>query len=290
MKKSEKKPAKRTWNTVAIVGVGMIGGSIGLALRKRKLAKSVIGIGRSRASLLKAKKCGAVDTTTTDLARGVHSAELTIVCTPVEQIAGHIREVAAACPKDALITDAGSTKRAIVEAVNGTLPEGVRFIGSHPLAGSEKTGPENARADLFTDRVVVITPVKGNTVTDAKTIAGFWKSLGARVLGMSPAVHDLAVAATSHVPHVIASALAASTDQEDLALVAGGWLDTTRIAAGDPELWRQILLDNRENTLKALAHFQRTLDELRAAIEQQNGVRLNELLLQGKQRRDAALT
>jgi prephenate dehydrogenase len=290
MKKSTKKPAKRIWKTVAIVGVGMIGGSIGLALRKRKLAQRVIGIGRSRASLLKAKKCGTVDTTTTDLARGVHSAELIIVCTPVEQIAQHVREVAAACPKDALITDAGSTKRAIVEAVNGTLPEGVRFIGSHPLAGSEKTGPENARADLLNNRVVVITPIKGNAVADAKTLAAFWKSLGARVLGMSPALHDLAVAATSHVPHVIASALAAATDPEDLALVAGGWLDTTRIAASDPELWRQILLDNRDNTLKALANFQRTLDELRVAIEQQNAARLSELLLQGKQRRDAANT
>src|SRR5687768_13735455 len=146
------------WNTVAIIGVGLLGGSVGLALRERSLAKQVVGIGRRPASLKKARQRGAIDSTTTDLARGVKDAELVVVCTPVGQIVEQVRQAADFCPPETIVTDVGSTKESIVAALAGEFVRGVAFVGSHPLAGSEKTGAEFARSDLFEGRVTVITP------------------------------------------------------------------------------------------------------------------------------------
>lgn len=281
----------REWDTVAIVGVGLIGGSIGLALRQRKLAKNVVGIGRRRSSLAKALKLGCATKTTTSIAAGVVQADLTVVCTPVELIPQHVAEVGRHCPEGALITDAGSTKEelvlraetALVMRFNGRLP----FVGSHPLAGSEKTGPEAARADLLEGRVVVVTESEVSDHDAVDTIEEFWQSLGARVVRMSPAEHDAALARTSHLPHLVASALAAATPEELLPLTAGGWGDTTRVAAGDAELWRQILLANRAGTLKGLADFETVLKRFQAALESADGASLADLLAEGKRRRDA---
>ena len=277
-----------TWETVAIVGVGLIGGSIGMALRERRLANKVVGIGRRKPSLAKAKRVGAIDTGTTDLTRGVANAELVIVCTPVDQIVGHVREAAASCSSPAIITDAGSTKESIVrELEDDPLPQGVRFIGSHPLAGSEKTGCEHGDAELFADRVCVITPSRRTPQADYDTIARFWESLGMTTLRMTPKAHDAALSATSHLPHVVAAALASATREKHLPLVAGGWLDTTRIAAADEKLWRQILLDNRENTLRSLETFEASLQSLREAIANNDGPRVERLMKKAKLRREA---
>lgn len=275
------------YDTIAIVGTGLIGASIGLAVRERKLAGRVVGIGRTKQTLTKAKERGAVDEITTSLAKGVKLAQLTIVCTPVERVAEQVQAVAAAGLKGALITDAGSTKAEIVATIGCDLPKQARFVGSHPLAGSEKTGPEFARGDLFVNRVVVVTPSKQTVAGDLTAIREFWEQLGARVVEMSPEDHDAAVAATSHVPHAIASALAAATPTQALDLVAGGWLDTTRIAGGDPELWRQILLSNRGHSLRALAKFGKVLAELRTALRDRDGEALRRILEAGKQTRDA---
>ena len=276
---------KEPWNTIAILGVGLIGGSIGMAVRSRGLARRVIGIGRRRSTLDKAKRLGAIDSGTTSIARGVAEADLVIVCTPVELIVQQVGEIAAACPAECLITDAGSTKGAIVKALDAT---DVRFVGSHPLAGSEKTGCEHGDADLFVDRACVITPGKKTRPEDYQAIDRFWSSLGMRTLRMTPSAHDRALASTSHLPHVVAAALASATREKDLPLVAGGWLDTTRIAAADEQLWRQILLDNQANTLSALDEFQAALDALRKAIEASDAPRLERLLHKGKARREAA--
>ncbi|MEX2139295.1 MAG: prephenate dehydrogenase [Pirellulales bacterium] len=275
------------WDTVAIVGVGLIGGSIGLALRERKLARQVVGVGRRPESLQKAKAAGAVQRATQDLAEGVRDAELVVVCTPVRSIARHVREAAAACPEGALLTDAGSTKSSIVRQLNGALPRSVAFVGSHPLAGSEKIGCEHARANLFDGRVVVVTPTRKTREEDLQRTADFWSALGASVMVMSPAAHDRALAATSHLPHLVAAALARSTSEQDLPLTAGGWRDCTRIAAGDVELWTQILLDNPDNLLKALGRLERSLAGFRAAIERGNERRLDRLLKEAKRIRDA---
>ncbi len=269
------------------MGVGLIGGSIGLALRERKLARRVIGIGRTQTSLDRAKSLGAVDEYTSDLPIGVREADVIVVCTPVDSIAPQVREIAGCCPPAALITDAGSTKQSIVAAVEAGKQPRPRFVGSHPLAGSEKSGVEFARADLFAGRVTLVTPTRRTDAADVARVCEFWASLGSLVMQMTPAEHDRALASTSHLPHLLASALAGSTLLEDLPLVAGGWRDTTRVAAGDASLWRQILLDNRQHVLKSLARFEKTLAAFRAALERDHGTKLEKLLQNAAEIRNA---
>jgi prephenate dehydrogenase len=273
--------------TVAIVGVGLIGGSIGMALRQRGLADVVVGIGRRSAALRTARRVGAVTTTTVDLAKGVANADLIVVCTPVHRIVDRVRQAAMHCPEGALITDAGSTKQAIVEALDGALPRGCRFLGSHPLAGSEKSGPVHAHADLFEGRIVVLTPTKNTHAEDYDRLEAFWSALGSVVIQMSPEEHDRALAVTSHVPHLAAAAVAASLPENWFRLAGAGALDTTRIASGDPELWTHIFLQNRDNVLAGLSRCEHELAALRAAIENRDEERLRNLLAVAKKNRDA---
>ena len=283
----------RKWEQVAIVGVGLIGGSIGLALRKRGLAQTVVGVGRSTKSLETATACGAITQATLNLDEAVKAAELVVVCTPVATIAEHVEKVARSCADRCLITDAGSTKEQIVAALDkaagsdGRWGRDVRFVGSHPLAGNEKRGAGHASADLFEDRVVVVTPSARSSAADRRAIADLWSAMGARVMEMSPAEHDQAVARTSHVPHVVAAAIAASTPEEYVTLTAGGWLDTTRIAAGDPELWEQILLANRANVVAGLETVEALLARFRQAVANSDRAMLKTLLCQAKKVRDA---
>lgn len=278
---------ERRFNTVAIFGVGLIGGSIGLGLLRRGLANRVIGIGRRKETLCLAEEIGAVTSTTTIPEAGVAEADLVVVCTPVGRIVEDVRLLARSCRKGTLMTDVGSTKGAIVAGLRGVLPAGVSFIGSHPLAGSERSGAAAADADLFVDRVVVITP-EDNTPSGAlEALRGFWRGLGARIVEMDAEEHDRALAVTSHLPHLAAAALAAATPPELLGLSAGGWADCTRIAAGDPELWRQIFAENRDPLLAALARFEEQLAALRAAIESGDDETLLRLLTTAKERRDS---
>ena len=275
------------YKTVTIVGVGLIGGSIGLALRERKLAERVVGVGRRAASLRKAKQLGAVSETTQRVERGVAESDFVVVATPIASIVNQVRAAARASRPGTLITDAGSTKATIVSCLNGSLGDGVRFVGSHPLAGSERSGPEAATADLFEGRVVVVTPCRTTYKGAAEEVADFWSGLGATVFMMAPEEHDAALASASHMPHLVASILAGATPRGDLPLTATGWEDTTRIAAGDPDLWTQIFLDNRANVLKSLARFEKTMQKAKAAIEHGDAKTLKRLLAEAKAIRDA---
>jgi prephenate dehydrogenase len=274
---------------VAIIGVGLIGGSIGLALRKRKLAKQVIGIGRRKSSLANALSLGCVTRVTTSIARGAGEADVIVVCTPVEVIAKHVAEAASHCPEGAILTDAGSVKAEIVREANTALARirrDVSFVGSHPIAGGERTGCQAARADLFQDRVAVVTPLPKTSPDAVARVGALWTALGARVTHMPPDDHDAALALTSHLPHLLASALSAATPARLLNLAGSGWQDTTRIAAGDPELWRQIFLANAAHTLSALDNFERVLAWFRSALQSGDGPGLIKLLAEGKSRRD----
>ena len=274
------------WDTVTIVGVGLLGGSIGLALRERGLARKVVGVGRRAASLRKARSVGAVDSTTTSLERGVAKAELVIICTPVSSIAQQALEIAQLAPAGVLLTDVGSIKAEICEALSGPLPNEAVFIGSHPLAGSEKSGPEHAQSQLLEGRVVVMTPTAESPPAAVERIATLWTNLGAQVHHMSPAEHDATVAITSHLPHVVAAALAAATPAEAMPLASTGWRDTTRVAGGDVELWRQILTGNRLHTLKAVEKFGKVLKSFTAALKSGDDAELTRLLEAGKKTRD----
>ncbi len=275
------------YGTVAIVGVGLIGGSIGMTLRERGLADRVIGIGRRQPSLRTARRVGAVNNTTVEMAKGVAEAELIVVSTPVGRIVEDVQRAAQFCPEGTLITDAGSTKRSIVESLDARLPRGCRFLGSHPLAGSEKAGAIHARADLFEGRIAILTPTKNTRAEDFDTLEGFWSALGSVVVQMSPEDHDRALALTSHVPHLAAAALAAILPERYFRLSGTGILDTTRIAAGDPELWKQIFLLNRENVLAALDRYDEQLAALRTAIRQGDEKTLVHLLTLAQKNRNA---
>jgi prephenate dehydrogenase len=276
----------KPWDTVVIVGVGLIGGSIGLDLQAKRLARRVIGVGRRASSLKAAKAAGCVTETTLKLGQVAAVADLVIVCTPVGRIVDDVRAAAAVAKPGTLITDAGSTKGSIVAALDGTLPQGITFVGSHPLAGSEKNGPTAAVKDLFRGRTVVVTPTERTPAKAVKTIESFWKQLGAKVVRMPADEHDAALAATSHVPHVVASALAGSTPAEVLHLTAGGWLDTTRIAAADGPLWVQILRDNRRHVTAALGEVEKSLSAFRAAINNGDESKLLQLLETGRRIRE----
>ena len=272
-----------------IVGVGLLGGSIGLALRQRGLADQITGLGRDEQRLAKAAELGAIDRGTTDLADAVSGADLVIVCTPVDKVAGFVSAIAQ-LDHPCLVTDVGSTKQQMVEQIDQEIlkPGGyVRFVGSHPLAGDHRTGVEFARADLFDGRTTVVTPTDSNSPDDVQTIRELWTSLGSRVVELSPVAHDQALAATSHLPHLVSSALAASTTAEQLQLVASGWLDTTRIAAADPGLWREIFAANRQQVLEAAEQFGQNLELLIAALAAGNDQQLEQLLGEGKRIRDA---
>jgi prephenate dehydrogenase len=277
----------RRFDTVAIVGVGLIGGSIGLAARKLGLAERVVGIGRRQTSLRTARRVGAVTNTTIDLAKGVADADLVIVCSPVGRIEDHVRTAAEHCPPDTLITDTGSTKESIVEALDGGLPRGCRFLGGHPLAGSEKAGPSHARAGLFEGRIAILTPTRNTLPTDYDLIEQFWSALGSVVIQMPADEHDRALAITSHLPHAVAVALAATLPEDHFRLSGTGFQDTARLAAGSPELWSQIFSLNRDNVLVALSLFEEQLALVRTAIQRNDRSALENLLKKAKSNRDA---
>jgi prephenate dehydrogenase len=280
--------SKPHWPVVTIVGVGLIGGSIGLALLARKLAARVIGVGRSAASLADAKRLGAVTETTTDLAKAAAAADVVVIATGVASIPSLLDAADAAVRPGTLLTDAGSTKASIVAGwEKRRRSRRGRFVGGHPIAGSHRRGPAAAAADLFTGRVTVVTPGRVTPAADVEDVGAFWAALGATVFTMPPREHDRLLAATSHAPHVLASALAAATPPEARPLTAGGWRDTTRIAAGDPDLWADILLDNAPAVAKALSRIAGATEKMLAALEKEDRPRLVALLRAAKEARDA---
>lgn len=279
---------KPLFDRLAIVGVGLIGGSIGLAAKDHRVARHIVGVGRRMESLQIAQQRGAIDEYTTDLASGIQAADLAVVCTPVDSISKFVHEIASLRGADILITDAGSTKAGIVDQVEqpkGSTP--VRFVGGHPLAGDHNTGPEHARADLFAERMVIVTPTRRTAKADAEAITEFWTRLGAVVETMSPEKHDKLVSVTSHAPHLLAAALAAETPEAALAWTGAGWRDTTRIAAGDPAMWRQIALANRQNIAEDLRRIEIAVESMRAALDEADGRRLEAILRKAKRNRDA---
>lgn len=271
-------------STVAIVGVGLIGGSIGLALKAKRQAGRVIGVGRDPAKLEEARSLGAIDEGTTDLPAAARSADVIAVCTPVSRISLDVREAAAAAPH-ALITDAGSTKARIIEAVEADEPARACFVGAHPLAGSERRGAAHARADLFDGRVCVLTPTPRTPTERLEAAERFWQALGCRTRRIDPKEHDRALALTSHLPHVVAAGLARLVAEDQLELAAGAFRDGTRVAAADAALWAAIFLENRDRLIEALDAFQAELEEFRGLIASEDEAGLRSWWEQGRRLR-----
>jgi len=249
------------FDTVGIVGVGLIGGSIGVALKERSLAARVIGIGYRHSTLARARRRGAIDQATCDIARGVRSADLVLVATPAGIIPDVLKEAARHVPQACILADVGSTKSWIVKKAGGLRS----FVPSHPIAGSEARGNEAARGDR-----------------------ALWEALGMCVVRMTAARHDEILGATSHLPHVLASALAGSTRESHLGYAGKGFLDTTRIASGDPKVWSDILLTNRAVVADRLKNFRRLCAELERILRDGDERKLRAFLARGKERRDGA--
>jgi prephenate dehydrogenase len=256
---------------LAIVGVGLLGGSVAKAVRARGAAREIVGVGRDLERLRPAVADGAVDGITTDLAEGVAGADLVILGATVLANDTLLPAVWAAVPEGACITDVGSTKRSIVREAERLAAERgtIHFVGSHPMAGGEKSGYGVSRADLFERATVVVTPTKHGVESATHTVTTLWRTLGARVVVWDAEVHDRAVAAISHLPHVVAWALMDAVHRYEpaaLDIVAGGFRDTTRIAASDPAVWREILLANRDEVAVSLGAFREALADLERLI------------------------
>lgn len=271
---------------LGIVGVGLVGGSIGLAARRTGQFLRILGVGRDEESLSRARRFRCVDETSTRLEFAA-SADIVVVCTPVDRIAEQVLELAPRCRPGALITDAGSTKAVIVKTIEAALPDHVDFVGAHPLAGSEKRGPEHGRADLFDNRVTVITRTKETGADALERASSFWSSLGSQVRVMSPEDHDWALGFTSHLPHLVAAALAGALPDVLRELTASGFRDTTRVAAGAPELWTAIFEQNASAILEALEKFENQLTAFRTALASRDTTTLTRLLADAKRVRDA---
>jgi prephenate dehydrogenase len=256
---------------LAVVGVGLLGGSVAKAARRRGLARAIVGIGRDPARLGPARADGTLDAATTDLADGLRGADFVVLAATVAAIERLLPAVWAASGADTLITDVGSTKRAIVAAAERLAAGRPRpFVGSHPMAGSERSGYAAARADLFQDATVIVTPTETSAPWVAKRATEFWEGLGARVTSMDPETHDRAVAAISHLPHLVAMALVdgvARFEPAAFQVAARGFKDATRIAAADPGVWSEIFAANRDALRAGLEPFRRALGELERLVE-----------------------
>ena len=275
----------------------MLGGSLGLALKKRKLAEIVIGVDSNPKCLEEALRLGAIDQGLADLAEITRFfgspiqerfSELLIVCTPVGSIAEVILQAAKIAGEHRLlITDVGSTKQEIVGKLDKQLPPQVRYVGSHPIAGSEKTGPKHANADLFAGHLTVLTPSSEETVVEAAFLEHFWNLLGSSVIQIPPQQHDSILARTSHFPHLVSSLLLATLKIGDPIMVGPGFRSATRLAAGDPELWTDVFLSNKEAVSETITAMQKQLESFRRMLDADNNVEILKLLTQLKKQRDA---
>lgn len=270
------------FGTVCIIGPGLIGGSIGLGLKKRNLAKTVIGVGHKASSIEKALKMHAIDVGILDKVEdSVKNADIVILATSVNQIIDIAKKIIPLMKSNAILTDVGSTKNCIVEQIDLNMRKDIDFVGTHPIAGSEQRGVEFATPDLFEGCTCIITPFK-NTSKSLETINYLWQLLGAKTVYLTPKQHDEILASVSHLPHLIASCLVNSIKKENLVYGASGLRDTTRIASGDPELWMNIFDQNRENIIKSIDQFMVELTEFRNDLLNKNNSQLLERFKKAK--------
>ena len=277
---------------ISIIGVGLLGGSLGLAARKLCLAKEIAGYARREKTIAEAERIGALDYATTDLFAAVSGADLVILCTPLAQMRALTEQFLPALKRGAIVTDVGSVKAEVVRELQALVGKvGAHFIGSHPMAGGEKMGVLAAKADLYANAVCVITPTKKSQPAAVRKVEQFWKSLGARTLRLDASKHDLLVSRTSHLPHVAAAALAGlildpKHPKSQVGLCATGFRDTTRIASGSPEMWRDIALANRKNVSQSVDTLVAELEKFQAALKRNDVLAVEKFFATAKERRD----
>lgn len=281
---------------LAVIGVGLIGGSLARALKEHDLVGEVVGVNRSRASLEKALDLGVIDRGTTDAAEAVYEANMVVVATPVRAIVPIVAYMASHLSPGTVVTDVGSVKKSVVDACEVNMPPGVHFVGGHPIAGREHVGVEASFAGLFDGSRTILTPT-ASTASDAlERVRLVWEAVGSHVEVMEAGYHDQVLAATSHLPHLMAYNMVNTlSDLEDniraevFRYAAGGFRDFTRIASSDPTMWRDICLENRGAILDILARFRKDLDTLMQQIDAGNGDALYGIFSRSKSTRDRIL-
>jgi cyclohexadieny/prephenate dehydrogenase len=263
---------------VALIGFGLIGGSIARAARLHKLAGEIITTARSEKTRARVAELGLVDRVVESNVEAVRDADLVILCIPVGACGPVAQEIATHLKPGAIVSDVGSVKGAIVRDMAPHLPKSVHFVPAHPVAGTENSGPDSGFAELFINRWCILTPPDGTDAAAVDKLRAFWAAMGARVEIMTPDHHDLVLAITSHLPHLIAytivgtaDELAQVTESEVIKFSAGGFRDFTRIAASDPTMWRDIFLSNKEAVLEMLGTFNEDLAKLTRAIRRGDG-------------------
>jgi len=276
---------------LTIVGVGLLGGSVAKAVRSGGLAREIVGVGRDEARLGTALRDGALDRVTTDLEAGVRDADFVLLAVPVLAVEALLPRVWWAAPDGATVTDVASTKAGIVRVADQLAARrALAFVGSHPMAGSERSGYGVARADLFRAATVILTPTDRTEPRAVKAVTEFWEAMGARVSAFDAEIHDQAVAAISHLPHLVACALVDGVTRFEpaaLELAARGFKDTTRIAASDPDVWTEIFLANRAALATSLDAFRRALAELERCVTRGSAAELRAALARIKAAREA---
>lgn len=277
---------------ITIIGVGLLGGSLGLAIKQRGLSKVVYGYVRRVSSAERCRELGVVDYATLNIEEAVAGADLIILCTPLAQMRSLYEMMAPYVKSGAIITDVGSAKMKVVKDLEGVVAQrGAYFVGSHPMAGSEKTGVEYSRADLFENAICVVTPTESSADGAVLSVEDFWRAVGGRVLRMTPQLHDELVCRASHLPHIIAAVLAnyvldPAYPQEQAKLCATGFRDTTRIASSSPEMWRDVSIANREHIIKSIDDFIEGLRKFKEALHSNDTVLIEEFFKSAKERRD----
>ncbi|MHB9095510.1 MAG: prephenate dehydrogenase/arogenate dehydrogenase family protein [Eubacteriales bacterium] len=273
---------KPLFDKVAIIGVGLIGGSLGMALCSRGLVSRVVGVDTERISLELALEAEVIHEGSEDIACAVEDADLVVIATPVGLTVDIVKQIVPFIKEGCIVTDVGSTKASIVREVSKLMPPGTYFVGGHPMTGSETVGVKGADRYLFENAVYILTPAKETDRAAVLKTRELVDSLGAKVIELDPEEHDLMVAVVSHLPHLVATALvntAGEIEQDHkglLMLAAGGFRDTTRVASGNPVMWKDICLTNKEGILKVLDRFARVLEKTRQIIEMSDDKGLEE--------------
>jgi len=279
-------------NRLAIIGIGLIGGSLSLALKKAQQVNHVIGYARSEQTRQKALELGIIDQTASSIEEVLSGADMVVLAVPMGAMAETLAAMAPFITDEMVITDGGSAKAQVVEAARQKIPQRLsQFVPGHPIAGTERSGPEAAFAELYQDHRVVLTPIEQTSHAAHDKVKAMWKVAGADVFDMSVQQHDKVLAATSHLPHILAfnlvSLLAQGDDVDDvLHYAAGGFRDFSRIASSDAVMWRDICLSNSDAILDLLSDYQQQLSTIEQAIKQQQGDVLIDLFQQAKQARD----
>ena len=279
------------FGTVTIVGVGLLGGSLGLALKDRGLATQVRGVGRRQEVIDTALQIGAIDEGSLDLGAAVRGADLIVLCTPAALIPQHLDTVRARIAPHVVVTDVGSTKAEICAHARSNWSEPRRFVGSHPMAGSEKYGPEHATPHLYDGCVTLVETFDGHADDAYDKVCALWRAVGSRIVEIDPAAHDDLLARTSHIPHIVAALIAElAAEAGDVSDVVGkGFRDVTRIAAGRAEIWRDICLTNRTAIANGMRVFEEQVRAVRELIEAGKSDELEALFVSAQEARKKAL-